>query len=171
MPGWDSTPVRFLFTIHYSPFTVFSAYWKQHCPARCRTGPRCSLSPDAQCRGPETRAATRLFRRPARFGSTPVAGQVLRMDAIGRLTAPPRIEVVTATVSDCGSTSRGILPSVFLPNSETRGFLLDTFSGPSHPSFRIQGTERGARTRGFAPQTPPPVSAPCIVLSALPVAA
>ena len=124
------------------------------------------LSPDAQFRGPETRAAIRIFRRPARFGSTPVAGQVLRMDAIGRLTAPPLVEVDTATISVCGSTSRGILP-----NSETCGFLLDTFSGPSPTSFRTQRTERGARYRGFAPQTPPPVSAPCIVLSALSVAA
>lgn len=134
------------------------------------------LSPNAQFRGPETRAATRLFRRPARFGSTPVAGQVLRMDAIGRLTAPPQFEVVTATISVCGSTSRdlmldGILPQGILPNSETCGFLLDTFSGPSHASFRTQRTKRGACIRGFAAQTPPPVSAPCIVLSALPVAA
>src|SRR6185312_2742757 len=117
-------------------------------------------------RGPETRAAIRFFRRPARFGSTPVAGQVLRMDAIGRLTAPPQFEVVTATISVCGSTSRGILQ-----NSETCGFLLDTFSGPSPTSSGTQRTERGALYSGFAPQTPPPVSAPCIVLSALPVAA
>jgi hypothetical protein len=97
-------------------------------------------------------AATRFFRRPARLGWTPVAGQVLRMDAIGRLTAPPQYEAGLATNSVCGFMPHGFSPF------ESWGKSLERLSGtPS--SARGLRTEREAEFSGRARQTPPPVSA------------
>jgi len=146
-----------LFTGYYSPSLVHT----RRSTVRLDAGQAHAVPSGCQftVNFPEPGRQKRFFRRPARLGSTPVAGQVLRMDAIGRLTAPPLSEVVLATISVCGNT----------PRPRVRGFLLDTLSGTTS-SARMSRTECVARSRGFASQTPPPVSAPCI-LSALSVAA
>jgi len=64
------------------------------------------------------------FRRPARYGSVfREAGQVLRMNVNGRLTAPPRHEVELVTNSVCA-----ILPEGVGKKPEAGGTPLESFS-------------------------------------------
>jgi hypothetical protein len=72
-----------------------------------------------------------------------MAGQGLSMNANGRLTAPPQVEVALVTNSVCGMVFRGAFKQL-----STRGIPLDTSSfGPD--SCHVQGTGRVRADRGI----------------------
>jgi len=95
----------------------------------------------------------KIFRRPARHGSLPTAGQVLRMHVDGRLTAPPlEVELVTNSVCSILLQGSGMQP-------KASGNPLDTFSLGKRFGSRTTRTARPARICEWTHRQLYPVSA------------